>query len=350
MTKLYNKPLFGLDLSTTAVKAVELRRRRRRYYLTGYAVEPLPPQAMTDQMVADPEAVANAIARARKRARIRRKHVATSVAGASVIAKKITIPVALKEFEQQAQVWMEAGHHLPAGIESMYLDYQILGPDPKEEADQLTALLVACKREVIDGYLRAIKQAGLKASVIDVDPFAVENAYGLGASPKALEQTVALLNVGAEITNINVLHQGQSLFTRDHYFGGQQLVESLSETYAWGYDQAEQRLMRDELPEKAEDQVLAPFLQSLASEVGRSLDFYATTYPEQTVEEAVLSGGGALIKGIADRMEHHLGIKVGLSNPFAGMILGHGIGEQDLKALAPRLMVATGLAFRSFDA
>jgi len=350
MTKLYNKPLFGLDLSTTAVKAVELRRRRRRYCLTSYAVEPLPPQAMTDQMVTDPDAVASAIARAHKRARIRRKHVATSVAGASVITKKVTIPVALKELEQQAQVWMEASHHLPGGIESMHLDYQTLGPDPKEEADQLTALLVACKREVIDGYRQAIEQAGLKASVIDVDPFAVENAYELGASPKALDRTVALLNVGTEITNINVLHQGQSLFTRDHYFGGQQLVESLSETYGWGYDQAEQRLMRGELPEEAEDQVVAPFLQSLASEVGRSLDFYATTYPEQTVEEAVLSGGGALLKGIIDRMENRLGIKVSLGNPFVGMTLGPEIEEQELKALAPRLMVATGLALRSFDA
>lgn len=349
MPKLYDKALFGLDLSTTGVKAVELERRRRRYLVTGFAVEPLVPEAIADQAVMDTEAVVNAITRARKGAKTRRKYVAASVAGAGVITKKISIPAGLEEHEQQTQVEMEADHHLPAGIESMYLDYQVLGPDPQDEANQVEALLVACKREVIDGHLQAIEQAGLRAAVIDVDPFSVENAYELSAPPDYLEKTVALLNIGAEVTNINVLHRGQSLFTRDHYFAGQQLVESLSETYGWEFAQTEQRLVRNELPEDAGDRAVAPFLQNLAGEMGRSLDFYASNHPEQPVDWVVLSGGCALLPGITEAMEEQLGVEVSIADPFAGIRVGRGVSERSLGSQAPRLMAATGLALRSFD-
>jgi len=349
MAKLYNKPLFGLDLSTTAVKAVDMERRRRRYRLKGFAVEPIPPEAISDQTVVDTEALAGAIARARKGARTRQRHVAASVAGAAVITKKITIPAGLDEYQQQTQVELEAEHHLPAGIESMYLDFQVLGPDPNDEANQVEALLVACKRDVVDGYLQAIEQAGLKASVIDVEPFAVENAYEVSAPSDYLDRTVALLNIGAEVTNINVLHQGQSLFTRDHFYGGSQLVDSLSESYGWEAAQAEQHLIRGELPEDADQRVIGPFLQNLAVEMGRSLDFYASNHPDQAVDWVVLSGGCALLPGITQAMEDQLGFEVTIANPFAGIGLNRGVSRGNLSAQAPRLMVATGLALRSFD-
>lgn len=349
MAKLYNKPLFGLDLSTTAVKAVDMERRRRRYRLKGFAVEPVPSEAISDQAVVDTEAVAGAIARARKGARTRQRHVAASVAGAAVITKKITIPAGLDEYQQQTQVELEAEHHLPTGVESMYLDFQVLGPDPNDEANQVEALLVACKRDVVDGYLRAIEQAGLKASVIDVDPFAVENAYEGNAPSDYLDKTVALLNIGAEVTNINVLHQGQSLFTRDHYYGGSQLVDSLSESYGWEPAQAEQHLIRGELPEDAGERVIGPFLQNLAVEMGRSLDFYASNHPDQAVDWVVLSGGCALLPGITQAMEDQLGFEVTIANPFAGIGLSRGVDRGNLSAQAPRLTVATGLALRSFD-
>lgn len=349
MAKLYNKPLFGLDLSTTAVKAVDVERRGRNYRLQGYAVEPLPPEAINDHAVVDTDTVAAAIGRARKGAKTRHKYVAASVAGAAVITKKIAIPAGLDEFEQQTQVEMEADHHLPAGIESMYLDYQVMGPDPNDEANQVEVLLVACKRDVVDGHLRAIEAAGLKAAVIDVDPFAVESAFELGAPSDYLDKTVALLNIGAQVTNINVLHHAQSIFTRDHYFGGQQLTESLAEVYGWDYAQAEQRLVREDLPEDYQQRALDPFLQNLALEMGRSLDFYASNHPDQPVDWVVISGGCALLPGIVEAMQNQLGVEVSIANPFAGMKVGRGLNRRNLETVAPRLMVATGLALRSFD-
>ena len=349
MAKLYNKPLFGLDLSTTAVKVVDIERRGRRYRLKNYAVEPLSPEAINDHAVVDTEAVAAAITRARKRAKVRTKYVATSVAGAAVITKKIAIPAGLDESEQQTQVEMEADHHLPAGIESMYLDFQVLGPDPTDEANQVEVLLVACKREVVDGHIQAIEAAGLKASVIDVDPFAVETAYELGAPSEYFEKTVALLNIGAQVTNINVLHQGQSIFTRDHYFGGQQLTESLGEIYGWEFADAEQRWMRGDLPEDYTQRALNPFLQDLAMEMGRSLDFYASNHPDHPVDWVVISGGCALLPGVMEALRDQLGVEVTIANPFAGMKKGPMLSQQHLETVAPRLMVATGLALRSFE-
>ena len=349
MAKLYNKPLFGLDLSTTAVKAVDVERRGRTYRLKGYAVEPLPPEAINDHAVVDTDTVASAISRARKAAKTRTKYVAASVAGAAVITKKITIPAGLDEHEQQTQVEMEADHHLPAGIESMYLDFQVLGPDPNDEANQVEALLVACKRDVVDGHLQAIEAAGLKAGVIDVDPFAVETAYELGAPNDYFEKTVALLNIGAQVTNINVLHHGQSIFTRDHYFGGQQLTESLAEAYGWEVAEAGYRLVQGDLPDDYTQRTLNPFLQNLALEMGRSLDFYASNHPDFPVDRVVISGGCALLPGVVEALEDQLGVEVATANPFAGMKVGRMLNRRKLETLAPRLMVATGLALRSFD-
>ncbi len=349
MAKLYNKPLFGLDLSTTSVKAVEVERRGRTSRLTGYAIEPLAPEAVSDHAVVDAGAVTSAITRARKGAKTRAKYVATSVAGAAVITKKIAIPAGLDEYDQQSQVEMEADHHLPAGIESMYLDYQVMGPDPSDEANQLEVLLVACKRDVVDGYMQAIQAAGLKTSVIDVDPFAVENAYELGAPAEYLSKTVALLDIGSQVTNINVLHQGQSIFTRDHYFGGQHLTESLAESYGWDPAEAEQRLVKGDLPEDYSQRALRPFLQNLALEMGRSLDFYASNHPDHAVDWVVISGGCALLPGVSEALEGQLGIQVTIADPFQGMKMGRILNWRKLKAVAPRLMVATGLALRSFD-
>ncbi|MFA9459295.1 type IV pilus assembly protein PilM [Thiohalorhabdus methylotrophus] len=349
MPKLYNKPLFGLDLSTTSVKAVEMDRRGRTYRLQGYAIEPLPAGAVNDHAVVDSEAVAAAITRARKGAKARQKYVAASVAGAAVITKKISIPAGLDEVGQQSQVEMEADHHLPAGIESMYLDYQVLGPDPADEANQLEVLLVACKRDVVDGHVAAIEAAGLKASVIDVDPFAVESAFELGAPDEYMGKTVALLNIGAQVTNINVLHKAQSIFTRDHYFGGQQLVESLAESYGWEDSQAEQRLARGELPEDYPQRVQGPFLQNLALEIGRSMDFYASNQPDHPVDWVVVSGGCALLPGLTEALEEQLDVQVSIANPFPKMKVGGGVKQNSLDKVAPRLMVATGLALRSFD-
>lgn len=344
MPKLYTRSLFGLDIASTAVKAVELDRYRRRTRLRGYAIEPLPAEAVNDT-----EAVAAAIARARKALGTRRRHVAISVAGAAVITKKITIPTGLDEMEQQGQVEMEADQHLPAGIESMYLDFQPLGPVPGDEANSVEVLLVACKRDVVDSHLRALDAAGLTASVVDVDPFAVENAFERAAPVGFEERTVALLNIGAQVANINVLHHGQSHFTRDHYFAGGQLAEALAAEHGLSADEAERQIMRGNLPEDYPERVLAPFLETLAAEMGRSLDFYAANHPREPVDQVVLSGGCALLPGVAEVMAEQLGVPVEVLDPTRDLERAKGVNEAELARLAPRLAVPVGLALRTFD-
>jgi type IV pilus assembly protein PilM len=341
--------LFGLDIASTAVKAVELDRHRRRTRLRGWAVEPLPEEAVSDQAVTDTQAVAEAIARVRKALGTRRRHVAISVAGAAVITKQITIPAGLDEMEQQGQVEMEADQHLPAGIESMYLDFQPLGPVPGDEANSVEVLLVACKRDVVDSHLRALDAAGLTASVVDVDPFAVENAFERTAPEGYQERTVALLNIGAQLANINILHQGQSIFTRDHYFAGGQLAESLASEYGLSADEAERQIMRGNLPEGYRERVLEPFLENLAAEMGRSLDFYAANHPREPVDWVVLSGGCALLPGIEEVLSEQLGVPATVLDPSQGLELGKAVDGAELERVAPRLAVPTGLALRTFD-
>lgn len=349
MPKLYTRPLFGLDIASTAVKAVELDRHRRRHRLRGFAIEPLPAEAVSDQTVNDTEAVAEAVQRARKSLHTRRRHVAISVAGAAVITKQITIPAGLDEMEQQGQVEMEADQHLPAGIESMYLDFQPLGPVPGDEANSVEVLLVACKREVVDSHLRALEMAGLTASVVDVDPFAVENAFERSAPEGYADRTVALLNIGAQVANINVLHQGQSIFTRDHYFAGSQLAESLAAEYGLSPEEAERQVIRGNLPEGYGARVLEPFLETLAAEMGRSLDFYATNHSREPVEKVAVSGGCALLPGVAEALSEQLGVPVSVLDPSRGLEQAKRVDAAELERVAPRLAVATGLALRTFD-
>ncbi len=347
MTKLRNKPLFGLDLATTSVKAVELDRRGRSYRLRGYAIEPLPPEMAGGE--ADRTTATAAITRARKRLRTRRREVAASVSGAAVITKKIAIPAGLDELQQQAQVELEASHHLPAGIESMFLDYQILGPYSEDPENLVEALLVACKREVVEGHLRTLEAAGLKASVIDVAPFAVENAFERYAPANYFEQTVGLFDIGEHMTNINILHRGQSIMMRDHYFGGHQLTESLAGSYGWTPQDARQKLMQGELSADSQETVVAPFLTNLVTEIGRSLDFYTTNHPRHPIDWVVLSGGCALLPGIVEATRDQLGIEAVVADPFTGMRFASQVSHTPSKTVGPRLMVATGLALRNFD-
>jgi type IV pilus assembly protein PilM len=243
----------------------------------------------------------------------------------------------------------QASHHLPASPDSMYLDYQPLGPVPGDEGNRITVLLVACKREVVDSRLRALEAAGLTASVVDGEPFAVEGAFGMAEPPGAAPETVALLNAGARTVNLNVVNGGQSVFARDHHLAGPGLAERLAREQGTAMEEAEARLQGGGEDGVAGSEALAAFLEELAAQVKRGLAAFQTAHPGQPLHRAVVCGGCALLPGVTDALSAALGLPTTVLDPFRGLDRAKGVDSAGAGSLGPRLAVATGLALRTFD-
>ncbi len=343
-------PLVGVDISSTAVKLLQLARAGDRYRVEHYAVEPLPANVVVEKNVVDPEQVGQAIARALARSGSKVRSAAAAVAGASVITKLIPMPKDLSEEELEAQVELEASNYVPFPIDEVSIDFQAIGPMPGA-SDLQQVLLVAARTEDVLARQAALEVAGLKAKVMDVEAFAIENAFSLirpalNISPQGL---VALVDIGATTTTLSVLREGRSLYTREQSFGGRQLTEEIMRRYGLSFEEAGRAKRLGGLPESYEVEVLEPFRETLVQQVSRLLQFYYASSEYNLVDQIVLSGGCASIPGIARQTEEQLGIMTALANPLAQMTIGPRVQAQALAQDAPALMIACGLALRSFD-
>ena len=347
-----NPPLVGIDISSSAVKVLELSRNGEHYRVERYAVEPLPQNAVVEHAITEVEQVASAVERAVKRSGTRCKHAAVAVPAAHVITKVIKMPGAMTDPERKAQIEMEADHYIPYPLDEVNLDYQVLESTEPSGAE-VDVLLAACRKEIVDDYLAVIQGPGLTPHVVDVETYAMENAYALIASHMpggGMEKTVAVLDVGATSTNINVVHNNRSVYTRDHSFGGRQLTEEIQRRYGLSYEEAGLAKKQGGLPDNYQTDVLRPFMEAMCQEIMRALQFFYSSTPYNNVDQILLAGGCAQIAGVDELVAARIGVPAMVANPFASMSLSSRIKPQLLSNDAPSLMICCGLALRSFDA
>jgi type IV pilus assembly protein PilM len=342
--------LIGVDISSTAVKLLQLSRSGNRYRVEHYAVEPLPPNAVVEKNIVEVEAVGEAIRRALARSGSKAKNAAAAVAGSAVIIKQIPMPADLDEDDMEAQVQLEAANYIPYPIEEVNLDFEVLGPIPNNP-EMVQVLLAASRSENVELRQSALELGGLVAKVIDIEAFAIENAFGLVAQDLALapEAVVALVDIGATMTTLNVLRSGRSLYSREQIFGGKQLTDEVMRRYGLTYEEAGMAKRQGGLPENYEAEVLEPFKEATVQQISRLLQFFYAGSEFNRVDQIVLAGGCASIAGLPEMVEEQLGVPTVVANPLAQMTLGQKVQAQALAQDAPALMIATGLALRSFD-
>jgi len=343
-------PLIGVDISSTAVKLLQLSRTGNRYRVEHYAVEPLPPNAVVEKNIVEVEAVGEAIKRAVARSGARARHAAAAVAGSAVITKIIPMPADLDEDDLESQVELEAVNYIPYPIEEVNLDFEVLGAMPGN-AEMVQVLLAASRTENVDARVSALELGGLTAKVMDVEAFAIENAFSLLADGLSAPRDgiVAMVDTGATMTTLNILRNGRSLYSREQVFGGKQLTDEVMRRYGLSYEEAGLAKRQGGLPESYDIEVLEPFKEAMVQQVSRLLQFFYAGSEFNRVDQIVLAGGCASIPGIAAMVEEQLGVPTVVANPLAQMTLGPRVQAHALAQDAPALMIACGLALRSFD-
>jgi len=349
--------ILGVDISSTGIKLVELDQSRKGYALKSLAVVPIPRDAIVENTVMDSMSVTQALLDAVEIAKPSTRNVAFAVSGNAVIIKTVTMPV-MTEFELETQIEYEADQHIPYDIDDVYLDFQILG-EVEDQPEQMEVVLVACKREVIEDYQLVLNEAGLTAKCVDCAVFCLENVFEARqakhrqpASPAPAEEsdesTVAMVNIGANLININILQNGKMAFVRDQFYGGRNLTEEIQKLHGLSYQAAEQ--MKRENVEDIHPEALERFYTGLTAELVRSLDFYAVNHADFPVQRLYLSGGTALIPGIAEELEQRTGIESHVLNPMEFIHVPEGKFDRAfVQGIGPMMVVATGLALRSFD-
>lgn len=342
--------LVGVDISSTAVKLLQLSRAGNRFRVEHYAVEPLPPNAVVEKNIVEAEAVGEAIKRAMARSGTRAKHAAAAVSGSTVITKVIPMPIELDGDDLEAQVELEAVNYVPYPIEEVNLDFEVLGPMP-DSPESVQVLLAASRSENVEVRASALELGGLIPKVMDVEAFAIENAFALIADQLTIpgEGLVALIDSGATMTTLNVIRDGRSIYSREQVFGGKQLTDEIMRRYGLSYEEAGLAKRQGGLPETYEAETLEPFKEALVQQVSRLLQFFYAGSEHNRVDQIVLAGGSAAISGIAALVEEQLGVPTMIANPLAHMTLGPRVQAHALAQDAPALMIACGLALRSFD-
>ena len=345
-------PLFGLDISSSSVKMLELvDAGKGGYRVERYAIEPLPRDCVVDGNINNLEAVTESVKRAHNRMGTRTKHVAMAVPSGAVISKKIVVSAALREEELEVQVESEANQYIPFALEEVNLDFQILGPSPTNP-DEQEVLIAATRKEKVEDRVAVADSAGLKALVMDVESFAQQTALSLvvQALPGGgKDQNVAVVDVGANVMNVSVLRNDQSVYTREQAFGGNQLTQDIVSRYGMTPEEAENAKRSGGLPDDFATEVMKPFMENLSVELQRALQFFFTSTQYHAVDHILLAGGSAVIPGLDEVVHTRTQVPTSVANPFALMQASPKIQLKRLMSDAPSLIVACGLAMRRFD-
>jgi type IV pilus assembly protein PilM len=353
LLKPKSPPLIGVDISSSSVKMVELGGTGKgRHRLERYTIEPLPKDAVVDGNIMNLEEVGDAVRRGWKRMGTRVKNLAMALPSAAVITKKIVVPAGQTEDQLEAQVETEANQYIPFALEEVNLDFQMLGPAPNSTED-IEVMIAASRKEKVEDRVAVAESVGLKAIVMDIDSFASQNAFELMQAQLqdgGRDQTIALVDIGASMMNINVLRNNQSVYMREQPFGGNQLTQEIMRHYNLSAEEAEAAKRNGGLPDTYEGEVLAPYMDTLALEVARALQFFFTSTQYNQAHHIFLSGGSATIPGLPEVVAERTQVNSLLANPFVGMEISGKVRQAQLAIDAPALLVACGLALRRFDA
>lgn len=347
--------MLGVDISASSIKVVELSRKGRSphsYRLERYVIEPMPVDALQDGGINQIEQVSECLRRAVKRMGARQKKIVMALPLTSVITKKINVPAGLREDDLEFQVETEANQYVPFALDEVNLDFQVIGPTPGHP-EEVEVLLAAARKDKVEDRVATAVSAGLKVMVMDVEQFAAQ-----AVSARAIRQqlpddgkdkVIALIDIGASVTRVNVLLNGESVYMRDLSFGGDQLTQEIQNQFNLPPEEAEIAKRNGTLPENYRNDVLQPFCETVALEVSRALQFFFTSTQYTQVDYIFLSGGCAAIPGLEEIISERTKVITQIINPFADMELSGRIAPRQLKMDAPVLLTACGLAMRGFD-
>jgi type IV pilus assembly protein PilM len=345
-------PLLGLDISSSSVKLVELGRNKDgELVLERCAIEPLERGWITDGNVEKFEEVAEAMRRVVEKSGTRTRNVAMALPASAVITKKIILPGGMTEQELETQVETEANQYIPFSLDEVSLDFCVVGPSPTSQGD-VEVLIAASRKEQVQDRQGLAEAAGLKPVIVDVESYASRLAAGrlIQSLPDdGKDMMVALFEVGAFNTSMQVLRNEEVLYDRDQAFGGAQLTQLIVRQYGFSQEEAESKKRNGDLPEDYEAGVLKPFVESMAQEIARALQFFFTSTPHNRVDHIMVAGGSASLPGLPEAVTAQTSFECALADPFQGMHIGEAVREKKVRREAPSYLTSCGLAMRRFE-
>ena len=343
-----SKELIGLDIGSSAIKLAHVKPVGVEFRVKKFGVYPLPPDAIVDGAIMDHVSVIEGIKTALRELKVKEKEIATSLSGHSVIIKKVVLPTTTPEELEESIQW-EVEQYIPFDIKDVKIDFQVIGP-LKEDPSKMDVLLVAVKTDLVNDYVSVIRDAGLTPTIVDIDSIAAGNAFEL-CHPVSDEQVPMVVNVGASFMNINILHSGVPLFTRDVPMGGGMYTSEIQKQLAVSFDTAEElKIGKKDAGDRAEKiaEIMRTVSNILSTEVQRSYNFFSATYPDRLVTRVYLTGGAAKSAFLKEMLTEKIGVDVELFDPFEGLMLEEGSVDRSLAAgFNTAATVSIGLALRN---
>ena len=343
------RQLIGVDVSSTSVKIVEIQRQQGLFHLAAYGIEPLPPGQVVEKSIVDIDAIGESISRLTQRLKLSSKNAATAVSGAAVITKVIDMEAKLNDTEREALIRLDADQYIPYPLSEVNMDFEVLGPSNLGE-DLVKVLLAASRSENVDQRVDALAFGGLSTKVVDIESHAIERAFEIIVDTiPGQPEIVALIDIGHTQTTLYIIKDGEIIYSREQLFGGVQLTQTIQTRYGLNYEEAYHHKRNQTLPEDYRSEVLLLFIEDLIQQITRSLQFYFSSSQYNNVDHIMLCGGSAAIPDLTSLVAQKLGAPVSIANPFINMTVAPQIDARQLEIDAPSLMVACGLALRSFD-
>lgn len=342
--------MVGVDISSSAVKLLQLSGSLGNMKVERYGVEPLPVNAVVDNNIAEVDMVSAAISKLFHKTGVKLKNVSTAVSGSAVITKIIQMPSDLTEDELEQQLALDANQFIPYPIDEVNLDFAILGA--ADNNPEINNILIASSRsENVDVYLEAFAGADLNLKVVDVEAFAIERCFNMMKSDYGIEdeEVVALFDIGANKTTLHAMHKGAGIYNREQGFGGKQLTEEIMQRYGLSFEEAGLAKRQGGLPDSYESEVLQSFKDSLVQQVSRALQFFFSATEFNNVDRIMLGGGCAAIDDIDELVEEQIGVPTSIVNPVQNLKYSAKISKDAINNDAPSLMSVVGLAMRNFD-
>ncbi len=352
MRRLYRKPnkgLIGVDISSTSVKVLELSMKSGRYWVESYALVPLSEGSVVEKNVLNPDAVGDALARAMNLANTQSTQAAFAIPTSMAITKTIEMDADMSDDEREVQIREDAEQYIPFPLDEASIDFEVLA-DRLANPNRVNVLLVATRIENVEARAEVLEIAGGNPKIADVESFAIENAFRVFADTLPMGvNTVGILDIGHSMTTLSVMQNHKIIYTREQVFGGKQLTQEIQNRYGLSYEEAGRAKKTRALPDDYDIEVLEPFLDAVVQQAARSLQFFFSSSQFNEIDHILLAGGNANIPGLAKLLQQKLGYRVTIANPFLQMGFSPQIDIKKIENDASSLMVACGLALRSFD-
>lgn len=348
MFKKKSEALIGLDISSSSIKLLELNISGNTYHVDAFACQPLPPGIIVDKTINNPELLTENIARVVASAKTSTKAVAVAVPDSSVITKVLQMDADLTDSDIENQIAFEADKYIPYPLEEVSLDFTVLGENPKRP-DTIDILLVACRSDSVNSRAEVLSNAGLQPKVVDVESYAIERASNLileQLGDKEENKIIAVFDIGASITNLTVLTNNTTIFTREEGFGGDELLNAMMLRYSIDKAVALQKLQNADYPDDFQS-LVQPFKESVVLQIRRALQFFFSASQHSEIHSIILAGGNAMLPGLPDLLQDQMGVATYIANPFKSMTMSRKIPKTILESYAPSLMLCCGLAMRN---